>query len=129
MKIHLVFIILLLFNCSSDNSADDSRSIFVVNDFTINIDENPSQGQLIGTIPYEVYEDLYTVILSQNVSDAIYIVEDEIHVKDPILFDYETNPSIIANVKVERGSYYNFVWYDVETKSISITINLNDIPD
>lgn len=134
MKTHPVFILffILLFNCSPGDSSDDSRNIFVVNDFTIIMDENPSQYQLIGTIPSEVYQGLYAVrffITSQNVSDAIYIVEGEIHVNDPLLFDFETNPKIVANVRAEKGGWYNFAWSVEDTKIITVTINLNDLPD
>lgn len=134
MKNYSLFILLfiLLFNCSSDDSSDDSKDLFVVNDFTVTMDENPSQYQLIGTIPYEVKEGFYTVrffITSVNVSDAIYIVENEIRVSDPIFFDFEINPIIVANVRVEKGTPYFNAWTIGDTKRITVTINLNNLPD
>ena len=135
MKNYSVFILffILLFNCSSDESSDDNPiDLFVVNDYSVTMDENPTEYQLIGTIPYEVNNGLGGVrffITSQNVSNAIYLLEASIYVNNPILFDFETNPIITANVKVERGYWYEYSWTTLHTKTITVTINLNDLPD
>jgi len=135
MKNYSVFILffILLFNCSSDESSDDNPiDLFVVNDYSVTMDENPTEHQLIGTIPYEVNNGLGGVrffITSQNVSNAIYLLEASIYVNNPILFDFETNPIIVANVKVERGYWYEYSWTTLHTKTITVTINLNDLPD
>ena len=59
---------------------------------------------------YEVITDIKFFITSQNVSNAINIIEDDIFVSEPILFDFEINPIIIANVKIEKGYYYYYEW-------------------
>ena len=131
MKNNYVFILffVLIFNCSSD---DNPKDLFVVNDYTVTMAENPTEYQLIGTIPYENFEE-HTIIrffiTSQNVSNAIYFQGASIHVYDPILFDFETNPIIVANVKVEQGNWYQYGWQIQQTKTITVTINLNDLPD
>ncbi|MFT4806619.1 MAG: hypothetical protein ACI9YE_003855 [Psychroserpens sp.] len=131
MKNYSVFILFFtLFNCSSEDFSYLDK--FVVNDYTVTMDEHPTEHQLIGTIPCEVYSatnHARFIITSQNVANAIYLGESSIYVNDPILFDFETNPIIKANVKVERGYWYQYSWEIRETKTITVTIHLNDLPD
>ena len=135
MKIYSVFFLFfILFNCSSDDSSDSS----FVNDFAIEMDENPTENQLIGTIPYEADSGQYIAfsILSQTVQNAIYNqsaggVDSRLFVNNPLLFDFETHPVIKVIVKVNKVRLHlDFVTYDIlETKTITVTINLNDLPD
>ena len=54
MKNYSVFILFFtLFNCSSEDFSYLDK--FVVNDYTVTMDEHPTEHQLIGTIPCEVY--------------------------------------------------------------------------
>lgn len=139
MKNYSVFIVLfiLLFNCSSDDSSDSS----FVNDFTIEMDENPTENQFIGRIPYEGPDSsiifLTISILSQTVQNAIYInspdllESNSLYVNNPELFDFETNPVIKVTLRVNKVRLnLDFVTYDIlDTKTITVTINLNNLPD
>jgi len=136
MKNYSVFILffILLFNCSSDDSSDSS----FVNDFTIEMDENPTNNQLIGLIPHEVgeSEQISSSILTQSVPNAVYVFasglggSDKIYVSNPILFDFETNPIIKVTLKVNKVIFIgNYEWKTLDTKTITVTINLNDLPD
>jgi hypothetical protein len=115
----------------------DDLDLFIVKDFTVIMDENPVQDQLIGTIPYEVNRGVTRfLIMSQNVSNAISIINSpglkyaSIYVHNPIIFDFETNPLIVANVKVNRvQTHLDFSEDVLDSKTITITINLNDLPD
>jgi hypothetical protein len=139
MKNYTVFILffILLFNCSPDDSSDSS----FVNDFTIEMDENPTENQYIGRVPSEglngTIEFLTVSILNQTVQNAIYIEypdslgSNSLYVNNPVLFDFETNPVIKVTVRVNKVRLHlDFVTYDIlETKTITVTINLNDLPD
>ena len=139
MKNYSVFILffVLIFNCSTDDSSDSS----FVNDFTIEMDENPIDNQFIGRIPYEGPDSavifLTISILNQTVQNAIYInspdslESNSLYVNNPVLFDFETNPVIKVTVRVNKVRLnLDFVTYDIlETKTITVTINLNDLPD
>ena len=139
MKNYSVFVLffILLFNCSPDDSSDSS----FVNDFTIEMDENPTENQFIGRIPYEGPDSavifLTISILNQTVQNAIYInspdslESNSLYVNNPVLFDFETNPVIKVTVRVNKVRLnLDFVTYDIlETKTITVTINLNDLPD
>ena len=115
----------------------DDLDLFVVNDFTIIMDENPDQDKLIGTITYEVNRGTTNfIITSQNVPNAISINNSSglkmasIYVHEPALFDFETNPLIEATVKVNRVmTHLDFSQEILESKTISITINLKDLPE
>ena len=128
----IILCCLTIFWLNSSCSPDDSLDLFVVSDFTVTMDENPTERQLIGSIPYENFEE-HTIIrffiTSQNDSNAIYFQGASIHVYDPILFDFETNPIIVANVKVQQGYWVLGGWDYQQTKTITVTINLNDLPD
>lgn len=123
----------IIISCSKDD-----LELLVVNDFTATIDENPNQDQLIGTIPYEVNRGTTLfIITSENVPNAIYIsnlqgYHASIYVNDPTFFDFETHPIITVKVKVERGTYSwpdLATWEVFDSKTITITINLNDLPE
>lgn len=121
--------------CLTSGCSKDDLDLFAVNDFTITMDENPNQDQLIGTIPYEVNKGTtYFILTSQNVPNAISINNSSclkmasIYVLEPTLFDFETNPVIEATVKVNRVmTHLDFSQEILESKTISITINLKDL--
>ncbi|PKQ43917.1 hypothetical protein [Confluentibacter flavum] len=122
----------IIISCSKDD-----LDIFVVNDFTTTIDENPNQDQLIGIIPYQVNKGLTEfIITSQNVPNAISINNSygfsnaSIYVQDPVHFDFETNPIIIATIKVNRVIVHLDFSQDIlDTKIITVSINLKDLPE
>ncbi len=137
MKIYsfLMLFFVLLFSCSPDDSSESSY----INDFTITMDENPTENQIIATVPYNggeygVYY-LVTSILTQSVPNAVYVFSSgnfnskEILVNDAILFDFETNPIIKVTLKVEEvgGNFFDYKIF--ATKTIVATIKLNDLPD
>lgn len=130
--LHCLFIFWIIISCSKDD-----LDLFVVNDFTTSIDENPNQDQLIGSIPYQINRGLTEfIITSQNVPNAIRINNSyglsnaSIYVQDQVLFDFETNPIIIATVKVNKVMpHLDFSQDILDTKIITVTINLNDLPE
>lgn len=136
-KILLLCLSILWLNSSC--SKDDSSNSSFVNDFTIEMDENPTENQFIGTVPYNGgkygYYHLVTSILTQSVPNAVYVFSsgnfgsNAIQVNDPILFDFETNPIIKVTLKVEEvgGNFFDYKIFS--TKTIVATIKLNNLSD
>lgn len=91
-------------------------------DFTVAIDENPTDGQVIGTMQGNGNGTLSYSITSQSPMGAMAIDAGtgELTVIDPNLFDYEANPVITATILVDDGA---------ETATATATINLNDIDE
>ena len=132
---------LTIFWLNSSCSKDD-LPVLVIDDYFTTIDENPINDQLIGSIPSEINSNRelhysYTII-SQSVENAIVLRNGgyfsteriSIYVKDATAFDYETNPAIEATVEVNVVSYnLDFSLEIHDTKTITVTINLNDLPE
>ncbi|PCE66055.1 hypothetical protein B7P33_01775 [Sediminicola luteus] len=91
-------------------------------DFSVTIDENPTNGQLLGTIQASGSGNNTFSISTQSPANALSIdtTTGELTVADLNLFDYETNPVITATILVESG---------VDTATITATINLNDVSE
>lgn len=91
-------------------------------DFTVAVDENPTDGQVLGTVQANGNGTLDYSITSQTPTGAMAIdaTTGELTVIDPNLFDFETNPVITAEISVTDG---------VESTSLTATINLNDVDE
>jgi hypothetical protein len=91
-------------------------------DFTVTIDENPTDGQILGTLQASGNGTLDFSITTQSPAGAMAIdaTTGELTVIDPNLFDFETNPVITATISVEGGT---------ETATATATINLNDVEE
>ena len=82
------------------------------------IDENPINGQVVGTIPATGGNLVFTITF-QNPAGAFNIDAStgELTVADATLFDFETNPNMLATVSVENS---------VNMVSVNATVSLND---
>ncbi|MEY8780958.1 hypothetical protein AB9K32_11055 [Allomuricauda sp. XS_ASV26] len=91
-------------------------------DLTASVDENPTDGQVLGTLQASGTGTLSFSITSQNPMGAMAIdnATGELTVIDPNLFDFETNPVITADISVTDGE---------ETATATATINLNDVDE
>lgn len=88
---------------------------------TFTVDENLATGALIGT--FQVNSDMSNIeysISNQSVAGALEINSStgQLKVAQKSIFDYETNPTIMADVTAKSG--------DASTKS-KVTIQLNDL--
>ncbi|NQY29442.1 MAG: hypothetical protein HRT69_08220 [Flavobacteriaceae bacterium] len=93
-----------------------------IQDFTTAIDENPTNGDSLGTVQANGDGTLSYSIISQTPTGALSINAStgELTVTDATLFDFETNPTITANISVDNS---------VSTETSVITINLNDLTE
>ncbi len=88
--------------------------------YTTTIDENPTNGQSLGSIQANGEGTLSYSISSQTPSNAVSIdaTTGELTVADATLFDYETNPTITATISITNS---------VNTQTVTATINLSDL--
>ncbi|MEN3325078.1 hypothetical protein VP395_15175 [Mariniflexile soesokkakense] len=132
----LILSCLFIFWLTSSCSPDDSSDLFIVNDFTITIDENPIANSLIGKISSKVDPSKFLIysIMSPATDKAISILNYPetglIYVNDAALFDFETNPVIKSAVTVYLVRYkLDFSTETLDSKTITVTINLKDLPE
>lgn len=91
-------------------------------DFTVTIDENPTDGQVLGTLQTNGANNLNFTITGQTPAGAVALntTSGELSVLDPTLFDYEINPTITATIELTDG---------LETATATATITLNDVDE
>ena len=107
--------LLLTFACSND---DDTTVVVNLQDLQVTIDENPTNGDVIGTIQSNSTGSLTYNITSQTPNSALQINGNtgELTVADASLFDFETNPTITATVSATGAE-----------NTAMVTINLNNV--
>ncbi|MGB3344424.1 MAG: hypothetical protein WBA61_10960 [Aequorivita sp.] len=110
--------------CSTDDDDPAPTAITVsTSDFSITMDENPSPGQIIGSVEGSTNQGKVTFILGeQNPPGALAInnTSGELRVADEKLFDFEINPVITGNVRVYNGEVSKFA---------KVTITLIDVEE
>jgi len=114
----LVLVALLtVFGCNND---DDASSVVNLQDLQVSIDENPTAGQVVGTVQTDGGGALVFSITSQTPSGALNIDSSsgELTVADASLFDFETNPTISATISAENAE-----------NAATITVNLNNVSE
>lgn len=79
----------------------------VVQNVNLTIDENPSTGTSIGTLPATAGGNLTFSITFQNPTGAFNIDQNtgELSVADETQFDFESNPNMLATISVDNGTY------------------------
>lgn len=116
--------LLFMISCSSDdgNNSNESSNAITVQDFSATVDENPTNGQSLGTVQASSNETLLYSIESSTPANALTIDANtgELTVADETLFDYETNPTITATITVENST---------ETENVTVTISIEDKPE
>lgn len=110
----------LTLSCSNDD--DNSVSVNLA-DLQATIDENPTNGQVIGTVQSNSTSSLTFSIASQTPAGALEInsATGQLTVLDETLFDFETNPNITATVSATGASNQSTVTINLD--------NINEIGD
>lgn len=119
-SLFVLTVLLTLFSCSNDDEVAATNEISL-QDLEVTIDENPTNGQVLGTVVATQTVGGATLtygIDSQTPSGGLAIDANtgELTVADATLFDYETNSSIAATISV-NGAINNS----------TITVNLNNV--
>ncbi len=122
LELILVFVLISFASCSEDsNDPNPFESNITASDFSITMNENPENGQVIGSISATTNQGsiLYTFV-EQTPANAFTIDSNsgELKVLNKQLFDFETNPIITGEIQLSNGFLF---------KSVSVTITLNDL--
>lgn len=120
-KLKFILSTLLLITVLACSKDDDKAGINVQN-FITNFNENPTNGDAVGTVQAVGSGTLSFSITSQTPTGALNINPSTgaLTVANASLFDFETNPTISAQVSIIDVS---------NTETASVTINLNDLDD
>lgn len=101
---------------------DVDESSISATDFAITLAENPTKGQVLGTIQATANGDAHFAMESQTPEGALGLNTDsgELSVADSSLFDFEVNPTLTAKVLASSGS---------KTDTVTVTITLTDVSE
>jgi hypothetical protein len=119
-KIVLLILLFTAFACNNDDNGVVVVPNIEINltDLTVAIDENPTDGQVVGTVQTDSDEASNFSITSQTPSGALSIDSNtgEVTVANATLFDFETNPAITATITAADA-----------VNIAAITINVTDL--
>ncbi|MBR9853924.1 MAG: DUF1566 domain-containing protein [Algicola sp.] len=115
INVLVLAILLTTFSCSKD---DDQPANAVLEGLVVSIDENPTNGQVIGTVQTNEGAATNFSISSQTPSGALSINSSsgEVTVADASLFDFESNSTITATITAENAE-----------DSVTVTVNLDNV--
>ncbi len=120
--IALLFSIFTFISCSTDsNDPIPSEVTITTSDFAVTMDENPENGQVIGTVTGSTNEGSVTFSITEQTPSGAFSIDaasGELSVANENLFSFETNPIIAGIVKVANGAIF---------ENASVTITLNDL--
>ncbi|EZH73910.1 hypothetical protein ATO12_13585 [Aquimarina atlantica] len=107
-------------NTNATINLNNVNELISVQNFTTTIDENPTNGSALGIVQANSAGTLSFSITSQTPAGALNINTStgELTVADATLFDFETNPTITANISVNNSE---------NTETATTTVNLNDV--
>lgn len=117
----LILISIFTFSSCSKSSEDLAEITVSTSDFSTSMDENPANGEIIGTIQGSTNEGSVSFSISEQNPYGAFTIDaasGELKVEDASLFNFETNPTITGIVKVANGAVF---------KNASVTITLNEI--
>ena len=112
-----LFILLLLFSCSSEDDSNNTS-----NTIEVSIDENPRSGDLVTTVTSNLSGEVSYTLTSESISQAFTLngSTGELRVAAWQLYDFETNPVITATVMATNGT---------DSESRDVTVSLNNVDD
>ena len=116
LKLSLLALSFLTLSCSSDD--DNNSTPINLQDLEVTIDENPTNGDIVGTVQSNSTSSLMFSIVSQTPIGALEIdaTSGELTVLDAGLFDFETNPTITATVSATGASNQSTVTIELVDK-------------
>jgi hypothetical protein len=103
------------------NIIDVEDSIITVEDFSVQIDENPPTGQSLGTMVASTDQGTLSFSISSQIPEGAFAINTntgELTVDNAALFDFEMNEMITGVVSVTNQNI---------TANANVTISLNDL--
>ena len=126
----ILLLTLSLNSCSSDSNTEDEVIIIVnTSNFSTSINENPTNGQVLGTIQGSTNQGSVTFsIIEQNPIGALAIDSStgELVVSNGSLFNFGSNPMITGTVKVANGSVFENATITITVNETIITVSTSD---
>ncbi|BDW93901.1 hypothetical protein MACH07_27330 [Flagellimonas marinaquae] len=120
----LIVLFTLFSSCSKDDTKEQEVIVTVqTEDKTFTIDENPTENQLIGTVPGTTNQGSVTFSIMEQTPVGAFSIDAEtgqLYVDKTSIYDFETNTSITGKVKVENGTI---------SKESTIIITINDVDE
>jgi hypothetical protein len=116
-----LFFFLLTFITACDE--EDEQTVFEIKNFEVTVDENPSNGFVLGKLEATTNKGEITFkLISESVEGALELdnAKAELRVKDNSKFNFETTTKITAKVNVSNA--------DV-VKTIDVVVNVKDLPE
>ena len=120
--ITLSLLAMLSIGCSKDDE-NVMQVTVTTEDFSVAIDENPTEGQSIGKVTGKSSEGEVSYSLTTQTPEgamSIDVKTGELKVKNASLFDFETYTSITGVALVKSGEI---------SKEAKITVKINDVDD
>ncbi len=117
-KFVILFLLLPFFAC---NKGDEPQANIAADDLLVTIDENPDNGQVLGTITGSSDVGAITYSISSESIEGAFSINastGELSVANKLAFDYETSPALTAIISLSNGS---------KTATSNVTVNLNDL--
>ncbi|MBW1295097.1 LamG-like jellyroll fold domain-containing protein [Aquimarina litoralis] len=112
----LLLSLFIITSCTNDD--DNMETIIIVSDFSVTTNENPSEGQILGTIDASTNQGTLTFsITSQTPAGAMDVnsITGEVSVLNSDLFDIKANLQLTATVEIKNGNV---------TEIVMVTVNL-----
>lgn len=122
-KLTLALLALSFFTLSCSSDDDNNSTPINLQDLQVTIDENPTNGDFVGTVQSNSTTALTFSIVSQTPASALEIdpATGELSVLDAGLFDFETNPTITAIISSSEA---------MNTATVTVNLaNVNEIGD
>lgn len=98
-------------------------------DFISSIEENPRNGLAIGVIKATTNQGSLTYSITEDVPNgamAINSLTGELIVSDSTLFDFETNKTLTAKVKVENGDIWDNALVIITLTDVRTSVSILD---
>ena len=105
------------------NINDIEDSMLTVENFDLQMDENPQADQILGSILATTDQGILSYVIENQEPEGAFQIDEstgELSIADISLFDFELNESVTGIIKVSNEA---IVMYS------NVTINLNDIED
>ena len=124
LKILIAFVALNFVSCSKDSDEPDQPETTITvstQDFSTTMDENPTNGQVIGIVQGSTNQGSVTFSIMEQTPSGAFSIDPssgELKVADEIIFDFENNPVITGTVKVANGTVF---------ENAAVTITLNEV--
>ncbi len=116
----LLILTITFIGCNEDDVIEtEIDTVIDLQNLEMNIDENPTNEQVIGTIESNINSLTFNIV-TQNPAGALAINPNTgtLTVADATIFDFETNNNITAEITATDGTV---------SKNETLTININNI--